>query len=88
MRPAALQARLREEQQAFLEANWDHPQITEVRLAAELWKVIEGEQFVITMGNVRRQAPGVFSISGPSRTSMATGRARWARCCAWRSGQR
>lgn len=66
-RLAALQARLREEQQAFLEANWDHPQITEVRLAAELWKVIEGEQFVITMGNVRRQAPGVFSISGPEQ---------------------
>jgi thiamine pyrophosphate-dependent acetolactate synthase large subunit-like protein len=63
----SLQARLRGEQRAFLDANWDHPQVTEARLAAELWDVIRDDQFVITMGNLRRQAPGVFTISGPEQ---------------------
>jgi thiamine pyrophosphate-dependent acetolactate synthase large subunit-like protein len=60
-----LQDQLRAAQRARLEADWDHPQITEARLAAELWQAIKDEDFVITMGNLRRQAPGVFSISGP-----------------------
>jgi thiamine pyrophosphate-dependent acetolactate synthase large subunit-like protein len=64
-RLAVLQDQLRAKQQARLEADWDHPQITEARLAAELWQAIKDEDFVITMGNLRRQAPGVFSISGP-----------------------
>jgi thiamine pyrophosphate-dependent acetolactate synthase large subunit-like protein len=62
-----LQDQLRDVQRARLEADWDHPQITEARLAAELWQAIMDEDFVITMGNLRRQAPGVFSISGPER---------------------
>jgi acetolactate synthase-1/2/3 large subunit len=66
-RLAVLQDQLRTEQRARLDADWDHPQITEARLAAELWEAIKDEDFVITMGNLRRQAPGVFSISGPER---------------------
>jgi thiamine pyrophosphate-dependent acetolactate synthase large subunit-like protein len=63
-RLAVLQEELRARQRAYLEENWDHPQITEARLAAELWEAVKGEDFVITMGNLRRQAPGVFSIAG------------------------
>jgi thiamine pyrophosphate-dependent acetolactate synthase large subunit-like protein len=61
------QAELRERQRAYLEENWDHAQITEARLAAELWEAVKDEDFVLTMGNLRRQAPGVFAISGPDR---------------------
>jgi acetolactate synthase-1/2/3 large subunit len=66
-RLSELQAELQARQRAYLEDNWDHPQITEARLAAELWEAVEDEDFVITMGNLRRQAPGVFTISGPER---------------------
>lgn len=66
-RLATMQAQLRSEQRALIESNWEHPQITEARLAAELWEVIRDEDFVITMGNLRRQAPGVFTIKGPEQ---------------------
>jgi thiamine pyrophosphate-dependent acetolactate synthase large subunit-like protein len=66
-RLATMQSQLRSAQRALIEDNWDHPQITEARLAAELWEAIRDEDFVITMGNLRRQAPGVFTISGPEQ---------------------
>ena len=62
---STLQERLRRQQRESLEADWEDEQITEARLAAELWQAVKDEDFVITMGNLRRQAPGVFSISGP-----------------------
>jgi acetolactate synthase I/II/III large subunit len=61
------QRELRDRQRAYLEDNWDHSQITEARLAAEVWAAVKDEDFVVTMGNLRRQAPGVFSIPGPER---------------------
>lgn len=64
---APLQEDLRARQRDYLEENWDHPQITEARLAAELWEVVKEEDFVVTMGNLRRQAPGVFAIRGPEQ---------------------
>jgi thiamine pyrophosphate-dependent acetolactate synthase large subunit-like protein len=64
-RLSVLQRELRDRQRTIVEADWDHPEITEARLAAELWNAIEGEDFVVTMGNLRRQAPGMFAISGP-----------------------
>jgi acetolactate synthase-1/2/3 large subunit len=50
-----------------VERLWDHPQITEARLAAELWQAMREEDFVITYGRYRRMAPGVFNISGPQQ---------------------
>ena len=69
----ALQERLRRNQRQALESDWDDAQITEARLAAELWEVVKDEDFVITMGNLRRQAPGVFSIAGPRQDTNGDG---------------
>src|SRR6185312_7949357 len=60
-------------QRAYVQENWDHPQITEARLAAELWEAVKDDDFVITMGNLRRQAPGVFSIAGPRQDTNGDG---------------
>jgi acetolactate synthase-1/2/3 large subunit len=67
-RRLALQARqdqLRVKQRAYVEGMWNHSQITEARLAAELWQAMHDEDFVLTYGRYRRMAPGVFDISGP-----------------------
>lgn len=64
-RLATLQDRLRRQQRQILEDDWDDVEITEARLAAELWEAVKDDDFVITMGNLRRQAPGVFTIAGP-----------------------
>ncbi len=61
------QAELRSRQSAYVHEDWDGAEITEARLAAVLWEAVKDVDFVITMGNLRRQAPGVFSISGPSQ---------------------
>ncbi|HYU17927.1 MAG TPA: thiamine pyrophosphate-binding protein [Chloroflexota bacterium] len=61
----ARQDRLREQQRRYVEQQWDHPQITETRLVAELWQAVKGEEFVFTNGRLRRMAPGVCEIPGP-----------------------
>jgi acetolactate synthase I/II/III large subunit len=61
------QEKLRAKHRAYVEANWDHPQITETRLAAEVWEAMKGEDFVLTQGRYRRMAPGVMQISGPEQ---------------------
>jgi thiamine pyrophosphate-dependent acetolactate synthase large subunit-like protein len=61
----ARQAELRARQRRYLEEQWDHPQISEARLVAELWQVIQKEDFVFTQGRVRRMAPGVCYLPGP-----------------------
>jgi acetolactate synthase-1/2/3 large subunit len=69
-RRQALQARqdqLRAIHRSHVERLWDHPQITEARLAAELWHAVRDEDFVLTYGRYRRMAPGVFNISGPEQ---------------------
>ena len=63
----ARQDQLRARRQSYIQALWDHPQITEARLAAELWAAIQGEDFVLTYGRYQRMAPGVFHISGPEQ---------------------
>ncbi len=64
---AEAQERLRGRQRAYVKDHWDHPQITEARLASEVWTAIKGEPFVLTYGRHRRMAPGVFQIAGPSQ---------------------
>ncbi len=61
------QEQLRARQRRHIEEQWDHPQITEVRLAAELWQAIKDEDFVVTVTRMRRMAPGVFQISRPEQ---------------------
>ena len=61
------QAQLRERQRGYLEQQWDHPQITEARLLAELWEAIKERDFIFTAGRLRRMAPGVCHIPGPER---------------------
>src|SRR5680860_1395088 len=51
----------------FVEEQWDHPQITEARLLAELWEVIKDEDFVFTVANPQRMAPGVVHLAGPQQ---------------------
>jgi acetolactate synthase-1/2/3 large subunit len=64
---AELQRELRERREAYLQSNWDLPQISEARLACELWAAVKDEDFVVTMGNLSRQAPGAFTIRGPEQ---------------------
>jgi acetolactate synthase-1/2/3 large subunit len=69
-RRQALQPRheqMRARQQAYLEARWSHPQITEARLAAEVWQAVKDDDFVVTSGRMNRMAPGVWAIPGPER---------------------
>ena len=61
------QAGLRQRQRGYLEQQWDHPQITEARLLAELWEAIKERDFIFTAGRLRRMAPGVCHIPGPER---------------------
>jgi acetolactate synthase-1/2/3 large subunit len=61
------QAQLRERQRRSLEQQWDHPQITEARLLAEIWQAVMDEDFIFTSGRLRRMAPGVCEIAGPER---------------------
>lgn len=64
---ADAQRTLRERQRAYIAEQWDHAQITEARLASEVWAAIKDEDFVLTYGRHRRMAPGVFHIDGPGR---------------------
>ena len=61
------QARLRERQQRYVEQQWDHPQITELRLVSELWQAVKDENYCFTAGRLRRMAPGVCAVPGPER---------------------
>jgi thiamine pyrophosphate-dependent acetolactate synthase large subunit-like protein len=62
------QEQMRARQRRYVQDHWDHPQITEARLMAELWNVVKDEDFVFTGGRVARMAPGVVSIPGPERS--------------------
>jgi thiamine pyrophosphate-dependent acetolactate synthase large subunit-like protein len=72
-RLADRQAQLRERQQAYLRQQWDHPRITEARLAAELWQAIQAEDIVLTAGRPQRMAPGVFQLRGPEQSAAGGG---------------
>ncbi|MBI4493480.1 MAG: thiamine pyrophosphate-binding protein [Chloroflexi bacterium] len=61
------QGQLRAQQRRYLERQWDHPQITEARVVAELWEAIKDEHFIFTLGRIRRMAPGVCHIAGPEQ---------------------
>jgi thiamine pyrophosphate-dependent acetolactate synthase large subunit-like protein len=61
------QEKLREQQRSYLEKQWDHSQITEQRLVAEMWQVVKDEDFVFTNGRFRRMAPGIVQIAGPEQ---------------------
>ena len=61
------QEELRAKNRAYVESQWDHPEITETRLVAELWEVIKNEDFVFTHGGFVRIAPGVCSVNGPAQ---------------------
>lgn len=61
------QAALRARQQKRVQEQWDRPQISETRLAAEVWEVVKGEPYVFTVARLRRMAPGVCTISGPEQ---------------------
>jgi acetolactate synthase I/II/III large subunit len=62
------QSQLRQSQQAYLQQRWDGQQITEARLAAEVWQAIAQEEIVLTGGRPQRMAPGVFQLSGPEQS--------------------
>lgn len=61
------QEQMRARHRRYLEERWDHPQITEARLVAEIWGAIKNEDFVFTSGRLDRMAPGVCAIPGPER---------------------
>jgi acetolactate synthase-1/2/3 large subunit len=65
---AERQAQMRAAQDAYLRKQWDRPQTSEARLLAEVWRGIEGADFVLTAGRPQRMAPGVFAISGPEQS--------------------
>lgn len=62
---ASRQEQLRAQQREYLQSQWDHPEITEARLVAELWETIKDEDYVFTHARVWRMAPGVCAINGP-----------------------
>jgi len=64
---AGKQAEMREKQQASVKKLWDRPQISETRLAGELWNKVKDEDYLFTWGKLRRMIPGVASISGPEQ---------------------
>lgn len=64
---APRQEALRAHQRRYLEEQWDHPQITEARLVAEVWEAVKDEDFMFTYGRLRLMAPGVCHIPGPER---------------------
>jgi acetolactate synthase I/II/III large subunit len=61
------QEELKRKQRDYVESQWDHPEITETRLVAEIWEAIKNEDFVFTHGGFTRIAPGVCSVSGPAQ---------------------
>jgi acetolactate synthase I/II/III large subunit len=61
------QKALREKQKAGVERLWDRPQISETRLAGELWETVRSEDYIFTHGRFRRMCPGVVQIPGPER---------------------
>jgi thiamine pyrophosphate-dependent acetolactate synthase large subunit-like protein len=65
-------AALREAQAAALAAQWDHPEVTESRLAAEIARAVEGEPFTFVYGKFRGLAPSAMRLSGP-RDSLGWG---------------
>jgi thiamine pyrophosphate-dependent acetolactate synthase large subunit-like protein len=68
-RLADRQAQQRERQQTYLRQHWDGREISEARLAAEVWQAIAGNQdIVLTAGRPQRMAPGVFQLSGPEQS--------------------
>jgi thiamine pyrophosphate-dependent acetolactate synthase large subunit-like protein len=70
-RRQALAGRMDQLQQRFSrqrDAQWDRPQISELRLYAELWETIKDEDFCLTHGGPGRAAPGIFNIPGPERS--------------------
>jgi len=64
---AGKQAEMREKQQASVQKLWDRPQISETRLAGELWNKVKDEDYLFTWGRLRRMIPGVAHISGPDQ---------------------
>lgn len=61
------QAAQRQKQQDNLKKHWDRPQISEARLAGELYDAVKSEDFLFTWGRFRRMAPGYVHISGPEQ---------------------
>jgi len=64
---APRQQDLRERHQAAVARLWDRPEISETRLASELWQAVRDEDYMFTWGRLRRMAPGVAQIPGPER---------------------
>jgi thiamine pyrophosphate-dependent acetolactate synthase large subunit-like protein len=64
---APRQAALRDKQRAALEAQWDHPQITEARLLTEVWEQVKDDDFVFTSGQLRRMAAGLPQLTRPDQ---------------------
>ena len=58
---------LRDRQRAYLAEQWDHPQITEARLLAELWEAVRGEDFAFTVARPNVMAPGVLELDRPDQ---------------------
>ncbi len=70
-RRQVLEGRQQDLQQSFRrmrDEQWDRPQISELRLWAELWDAIKDEDFCITHGAPGRSAPGILNIPGPERS--------------------
>jgi acetolactate synthase-1/2/3 large subunit len=61
------QSEQRQKQREAVQRLWDRPQISEARLASEVWNAVKGEDFLFTWGRLRRMAPGVAEISGPEQ---------------------
>jgi thiamine pyrophosphate-dependent acetolactate synthase large subunit-like protein len=68
----ARQAALREGQRAALAGQWDHPEVTEARLAAEIAHAVDGEPFTFVYGKFKGLAPSAMRFSGP-RESLGWG---------------
>jgi thiamine pyrophosphate-dependent acetolactate synthase large subunit-like protein len=64
---SARQDELRAERRHIVERRWDGTGISETRLMAELWNVVENTPFVFTYDHdrLRQEAPGVATLSGP-----------------------
>jgi thiamine pyrophosphate-dependent acetolactate synthase large subunit-like protein len=62
---ATRQGALHRAQEAALADQWDHPEVTEPRLAAEITRAVEGEPFTFVYGKFRGLAPSAMRLSGP-----------------------
>jgi acetolactate synthase-1/2/3 large subunit len=67
------QAQLQQRFRAVRDAEWDRPQISELRLWAELWDAIKDEDYCITHGAPGRTAPGILNLPGGPERSVAGG---------------